>query len=164
LVSRVRIRRGGGERGFTLIELLVALAIAAIAVALFVPSLTGRSGRAQLAASAHEIAASLRLTRSRAIAGNRPELFAVDVGDAAYLPPGAARPRAVPRGIRLRLITTEDQQIAEGLGTIRFFPDGSSTGGGVALDDGRDSYAVLVDWSSGAVSIHAQAPTLAARR
>src|SRR6266851_4843445 len=40
---------------------------------------------------------------------------------------------------------------------IRFFPDGSSTGGGVALSLGGERYDILVDWLTGGVSVHAGA-------
>ena len=38
-------------------------------------------------------------------------------------------------------------------GAIRFFPDGSSTGGRVTLMVGERSYAVDVDWLTGRVRV-----------
>jgi general secretion pathway protein H len=40
------------------------------------------------------------------------------------------------------------------VGSIRFFPDGSSTGGGVLLESDQAGYDVLVDWLTGGISIH----------
>jgi general secretion pathway protein H len=39
------------------------------------------------------------------------------------------------------------------LGSIRFFPDGSSTGGSISLASGRETHTVVVDWLTGRVRI-----------
>lgn len=144
------------ERGFTLIELIVVLTIAALVLTIAIPRFDRRPGRIELMASAREIAASLRLTRGRAIAENRPKSFIADIGNATFgvTEEGALRP--LPRGIGLSLYTTQDQEVAASIGTIRFYPDGSSTGGGIALTQGKLSYEVLVNWLNGSVSIHEQ--------
>jgi prepilin-type N-terminal cleavage/methylation domain-containing protein len=102
-------------KGFTLLELLAVLLIAAAAIALVMPQLTG--GRAPLAqrASAQELASALRNTRSEAIARNREVAFVVPAdGD-----------------------------------VIRFFPDGSSSGGRVLLGGS----VVEVDRLTGKVTV-----------
>jgi len=142
--------------GFTLIELVVVLAIVALVLGLTMPHLGRRPGRAELVSSAHDIAASLRMSRSRAITENRPRSFLADTRSATFGLAGQGSLRALPRGIGLSLYTTEDQEIADSVGTIRFYPDGSSTGGGVALVEGELKYQVLVDWLTGGVSINEQ--------
>lgn len=148
-----------GSKGFTLLELVVALAIAAILFTVVVPIALHRRGHSELARSARDLGAALRLTRSRAIAADRPAALVVDVGNALYRPAGAARPSAFPRGTRVRLLTTEDEELSGTTGAIRFYPDGSSTGGGVMLSLGRDRYDVLVDWLTGGVSLYERPAT-----
>ncbi|HEY0684669.1 MAG TPA: GspH/FimT family pseudopilin [Steroidobacter sp.] len=53
--------------GFTLVEMLVALAIAAILLAIAVPSYSGSQLNSQLRASANELIGSINLARSEAI-------------------------------------------------------------------------------------------------
>jgi general secretion pathway protein H len=142
------------DKGFSLLELVVALAIAAILFVVVVPAAMHREGRSELARSARDLGAALRLTRSRAIADDRPAALLVDVGNALYRPAGAARPSAFPRGTQVRLLTTEGEALSGTVGTIRFYPDGSSTGGGVILSLGHARYDVLVDWLTGGVSLH----------
>jgi type IV fimbrial biogenesis protein FimT len=55
------------ERGFTLIELLIALAIAAILLAIAVPSYSGSRLNSQLRASSNDLIGSINLARSEAI-------------------------------------------------------------------------------------------------
>ena len=146
-----------GEKGFTLIELVVVLAIIALLLAIVLPFGLHRRGHDELASGAREIAGALRLARSRAILVNRPASFVVDVENGFYRPPGAIAARAVPTGSRIALYTAQEEQRSGTTGAIRFFPDGSSTGGGVALSLGDERYDILVDWLTGGVSIHAGA-------
>jgi len=144
----------GGKAGFTLIEILVVLAIMVVLAAVVAPFGARPRERAALAKDAREIAEALRLTRSRAIVTNRPMVFLVDVRQRLYRAGGATVPASWPSGTRLALTTTEDQELSDAVGTIRFYPDGSSTGGGVAIAGAGGRYYVLVDWLTGGVTIH----------
>jgi general secretion pathway protein H len=144
-----------GARGFTLLELIVVLAIAALLVAVVVPLGSHRRDHDALQAGAREIAAALRLARSRAILSNRPTSFLVDVENGFYRPPGATAARAVPTGSHVALYTAQQELLSGTTGAIRFYPDGSSTGGGLGLSLGGERYEILVDWLTGGVSVHA---------
>jgi general secretion pathway protein H len=140
-----------GERGFTLIELIVVLAIISLVLAIAVPRLGQGSGSHAAAATAHAVAAALRLSRNRAVAEDRPTRFVVEAG--SYGLGGAGLLSPVPQGISLTLIDSDRIDAGH---AIRFYPDGSSTGGGVALTAGTVRYDVLVDWLNGNVSIQPQ--------
>jgi len=141
-------------KGFTLLELMVTLAIAALLFVMVMPTGAHRSGAVELQGSARDVAMGLRLTRSRAVVANRAADFALDLAQPAYRPAGAAAV-PLPRGVAVTLLTSEDELVSATVGAIRFFPDGSSTGGGVILSRGGERYEVLVDWLTGGVSIHA---------
>lgn len=143
-------------RGFTLIEVLVVLAIMVLVVAIVVPMGVGERAHARIAAGAHEIAEGLRLTRSRAILTDRAADFLVDVNTDTFRVAGAMAPVALPRDLKITLSTTEDLLKGDSIGAIRFYPDGSSTGGGVTLVGAEDRYLVAVDWLTGGISIHQQ--------
>ena len=143
------------SRGFTLLELLIALAIAALLFVFIVPASSRQRDHAELANAARAMAAGLRMTRLQAINAGHPAAFAVDVDNALFQPAGAAR-EALPRGTRLALVTQRRERGGPGVGDIRFFPDGSSTGGAVTLSRGSDRFEVLVNWLTGGVSVHEQ--------
>ena len=140
-------------KGFTLLELMVTLAIAALLFVMVMPSGGHRSAAVLLRGSARDVASALRLTRSRAVVANRQAEFALDLAHLAYAPAGAA-PVPLPRGIAVTLLTSEDEVVSATVGAIRFFPDGSSSGGDVILSAGGERYEVLVDWLTGGVSVH----------
>jgi general secretion pathway protein H len=143
------------QNGFTLIELLVVLVIASLLVMFVIPLGGGHRDRAELALSVDAMASALRVTRSRAILNDRPEALLVDTGQARYRAAGGAGLGGFPLGTHLVLTTTEDEKQNDALGAIRFFPDGSSTGGGITIEKGTMRYDVLVDWLTGGVSIRA---------
>lgn len=145
-----------GTRGFTLLELLVALAIAALLFAFVLPTGSRQREHAQLANAARAMAAGLRVTRIQAINAGRSAVFAIDVAHALYRPAGSG-PRSLPPGVQVALLTQRTETRNAAVGDIRFFPDGSSTGGGVTLIRDGDRFDVLVNWLTGGVSIREQA-------
>ncbi|HUN46510.1 MAG TPA: GspH/FimT family pseudopilin [Stellaceae bacterium] len=141
------------ERGFTLIELVVVLAILALATALVTPLLSRGRDRAEFDATVREVAAALRETRSLAMTRDRSEALLVDVAHGVLRWGGRPADHRVPRSIRLALLTTAGERLDEESGDIRFFPDGSSTGGHVTLMQGERRRDVFVDWLSGRISV-----------
>jgi general secretion pathway protein H len=142
------------QRGFTLLELLVVLTIVAVVLA-FVPGfmLRGQPGL-DVDVAARAIADSLRQARSEAVLQNREQLFALDVEERLFRIGGQRAPVQIPRGIEITFQTARSEAVSEKIGRIRFFPDGSATGGriGLALDGQRVD--VVVDWLTGLVSVN----------
>jgi general secretion pathway protein H len=145
--------------GFTLIELLVVLAIAAFIAALTVPRLTGVTERVAIRSAARELEAALRGARSIAMARGRPEALIIDTARGSFRQGSSIG--HVPNGVHLTVTTTTGDRLNAQTGRIRFFPDGTSTGGGIDVWAGNDRSQVLVDWLSGRVSIEkgSHAPT-----
>jgi len=141
------------QHGFTLIEMLVVLTIAALIVSLSLPRLTGATETATLRTAAHEVAAGLRETRSLAMTRGRTEAFLINTVDGAFRAGQTASPGRLPRGVRLALVTVTPDRESASEGRIQFFADGSSTGGGVLLANGKAQGQVLVDWLTGRISV-----------
>ena len=140
--------------GFTLLELVVALAIAAVLFAVLLPTGARQRDHAELANAARGVAAALLSTRTQAIMAGKPAAFAIDVDHALYRAAGRAAVRQFPPGTEVALYTAATETRGAATGLIRFFPDGSSTGGGVTLGRSGDRIDVMVDWLTGGVSVH----------
>ncbi len=138
--------------GFTLIELLAVLFILALTAAVVVPSLGG-GGAVELESAARSLAAGLRHTRNRALNDSRSATLALDVANREFQLPGERRVRKLPERVHIVLFTARSEQQSEQRGAIRFFPDGSSTGGRITLSTDRLRYLVDVDWLTGRVSV-----------
>ena len=140
-------------RGFTLIELLVVLTVIALLATLATPMIQRAVPGVEIKTAAEGLRTELRLARSAAIRDNRETWLLIDVETGAYQRDGTARTHAVAPAIRLTLLTARREQIDETQGRIRFFPDGTSTGGAVRLRRDARAYEVAVDWFDGRVSI-----------
>jgi general secretion pathway protein H len=143
-----------GERGFTLLELLVVIAIIGVMLA-FIPGfvLRGQPGM-DVDVAARSIADALRQARSQAVLENREQLFALDVEERLFRVGGQRAPVQIDKDIAVTFQTARSEVMSETIGQIRFFPDGSATGGRIGLTlDGRH-VEVVVDWLTGLVSVN----------
>ncbi len=66
---------------------------------------------------------------------------------------GTGTPRRLSANLSIELLTIAGEARGAGAGDIRFNPDGSSTGGRIALADAGHRIAVGVDWLTGRVSV-----------
>ncbi|MDX1483410.1 MAG: GspH/FimT family pseudopilin [Alphaproteobacteria bacterium] len=139
--------------GFTLLELLVVLSIIALMLGLAVPRFAGVLPGARLDSGARELASGLREARSRAVALNREVRFTLDRGADRYFIGAGRAGRALPQNLDIALLTGRREIVRPGTGSIRFFPDGSSTGGRIELSSGTDKRSIEVDWLTGRIRL-----------
>jgi general secretion pathway protein H len=155
--SRIRPKAGSarrsGSEGFTLLELLLALVLAGLLMAIAVPNFGPMLARAQLYSATRDVASGLRHARGQALIRGKDAEFELDVDRHSYRVTGRRKAYGLPSPIRLSLYTAESETVDEGTGRIRFFPDGSSTGGRVTLEGGGQQRVVDVNWLTGEVKI-----------
>ena len=143
-------RRRAGARGVSLLEMLLVIALIAAASVLAAAAFSGGVGGMQLRAAAKEIAAQLRYTRTRAISTGTAQEFVIDPG--AHTWEGAdGRHGAIPPKLRLVFTGARQLQPSPGEGAIRFFADGSSTGGRVQVGLKDAAWNIDVAWLTGQV-------------
>lgn len=138
-------------RGFTLIELLVVILIISLVYAV-VPPIFNRGKSAQLQQSAREMMTGLRWARSEAVSKRKSVALWVDTTDKTFSVETRKRIFKLPESSEVR-VTTVESEIAGPKAGIRFFPDGSSTGGRVELTADDDGYLLAVDWLTGSVDL-----------
>jgi general secretion pathway protein H len=107
----------------------------------------------EMRASARDVATGLRYARSLAISRNADATFDVDVEGRRFAVPQGRRTGSFPKGAEIVLTTARSELFDTGSGSIRFFPDGTSTGGGVEIVREGRRFLVTVDWLTGRVAI-----------
>jgi len=151
--------------GFTLLELLVVLAIAGMLVALVPAAVSAVVPGTKARTAAYDMASILRDARNLAISQSTPVDVVFDLESASYAIVGSP-PTVLPRGMALVIqersgYVSETRRVArqssfdrEEPVTLRFYPDGSSSGLDVRLGpaDGG-GYVVAVDWLFGGASV-----------
>jgi general secretion pathway protein H len=53
----------------------------------------------------------------------------------------------------MKLYTAQADLVSDAVGSVRFFPDGGSTGGRVTIAAGERKFDVDIDWLTGRVAI-----------
>jgi general secretion pathway protein H len=143
-----RTRRPAAQ-GFTLFEVLIVVVVLAAVYALVVPAVAPR-----LAGSPDEagrrLASALRQAQATALAAGGETVVTFDAAQGLWT--ATERTERLSRGIRIaRVEVPPIGRLADGRTAVRFFADGSSTGGRIELADGRQSTVVAVDWLTGRV-------------
>jgi general secretion pathway protein H len=122
------------QAGFSLLELVMVLMLLALATAFVIPSLGRGLATAQLRASSREIAAAVRLARSRAVREQEVYLLGFDLNknevELASLNSSYRRSFELPNGIHLTKVslverTSEDEDENP---AFYFLPNGRSQG------------------------------------
>ncbi len=144
-------------RGFTLLELVVVLVVMAVVAAVAAPPLMGRIGSVQARTAARDVATALRQTRSEAIGANVDVAFGVDIDAHTYAIEGRP-PHRLPPDLAVSLFTADSERLGPTAGAIRFFPDGSSTGGEITLAGAGGTSVVRVEWLTGQIRIEEGRP------
>lgn len=142
-----------GSRGFTLIELLVVLLLLGLMYGLAAPMLGAGSTGVDMKAASRQLAAGLRKARGVAVTERRETVLTLDVEGRRFSVTGDPKIYALPRQLELALFTAQSELVREKTGNIRFFPDGTSTGGRVTVSAGESKQEVDVDWLTGRVKI-----------
>lgn len=137
--------------------MLLALVIAGLLAAVVVPGLEPLMARARLYSATRDVASALRHARGQAMIRGRETEFELDLAQHTYRVTGRDKSFHLPRQIVLGLFTAEAETVDETLGRIRFFPDGSATGGRVSLDNGVAKHEVDVSWLTGEVKVREEA-------
>jgi general secretion pathway protein H len=80
-------------------------------------------------------------------------VFTVDVENRAFISASNAEPVPLDPALNMHLLTAKSELIGKRKGGIRFFADGSSTGGRIELELLGERATINVRWATGAVTI-----------
>lgn len=140
--------------GVTLIELMVVMALAGLLLAAVPPLFTAAIPALEVKSTARSLAAGLKQARMRAISSGVPVALTLDIGNRQFTVDGKSQ--ALPESLAIDLVT-DSAELSDGqTGSIRFFPDGTSSGGRIGLRRDPAHYRVAVDWLTGRIHIAAE--------
>jgi general secretion pathway protein H len=149
-----RIPRSGSRlsRGFTLIELMAVILLLAIALTAVTFSFSKSLKSARITAASRDLVAALRYTRGQAIVKGQQEVLLLNLDDNSYTAPGKGAHK-LPDDMHMLLTTAEQEVTGGNAGGIRFFADGSSTGGHISVLQDRREWRINVAWLTGEISL-----------
>ncbi len=129
---------------------LVIMAMILVIVPPFLPNVMVST---HVKSAVRELAANLKHARSQAVDRQQETTLTVNINDKNYTIDNKSKTLSLPDDASLSLITAKSEQLNENEGQIRFFPDGSSTGGQIKLAYAKSEFIVDVHWLTGKVKI-----------
>lgn len=146
------------QSGFSLLEVIMVLVIIALSYTLLPKMVFSGVSGAELRSNARAVATGLRITRDAAINTKRETVLSLDMESRVFTLPNDAKLHKLNDQLDVKLYTSAADLISDKVGTIRFFPDGSSNGGRVTVAAGERGFEIDVDWLTGHVTIKDKAP------
>lgn len=141
------------KRGFTLIELLLVIVIIVMSVSVVVSNIGSGNQTALLNGAVREIASALRFTRGHALTQGKESSFIFNLQENTYQVSDRDKVYKLSSDIDITLDIAQSQ-VSETTGGIRFFPDGSSTGGRITLELEENKRQLDINWLTGQVVIN----------
>jgi general secretion pathway protein H len=158
-VAKIRTSR---VAGFTLLELLVVLTIAGLLIALVPPAISSVVPGARLKVATRDFALTLRQARHLAITrieetdviiATEPPQYVLAGSNPVKLSGNIDLDVRVGAFVAVTQLSTFVDALPRDKFTLRFYPDGSASGGEIKFSQGRSAYLVDVDWLLGSVTV-----------
>ncbi|HWZ40666.1 MAG TPA: GspH/FimT family pseudopilin [Bradyrhizobium sp.] len=141
------------ERGFTLLEMVCVLAIIALLAGVLMPFIPRETSRSRLEAYALQAATLLKQDRNAAISRNLSVATLVDPGARAIRSGVSTASLRIPDDVHFEALLPQTCKRQAALSTIRFFANGTSCGGTIALTRFNAGYEIRVNWLTGRIEI-----------
>lgn len=139
------------NKGFSLIEILVVMVFIAVIAGFVSSSMTKSLKKTKIRAVSKNLVSALRYTRGQAIVKHEEKTISFNVKEKTYKAP-RKKTVHIPDEVELNVYTADSEIADESVGKIRFFSDGSSTGGWVKLTYGKKIWKINVNWLTGEIS------------
>ena len=108
----------------------------------------------ELKRTAYTVAAQMRATRAHAIAKNVPARFTLDLDNRTYWNDTSNKRTAFSKSIAAEFETDASEIISTAHASIRFQPNGQSSGGTLILRHPKSgTYSIEIEWLTGQVKL-----------
>ncbi len=144
-----------GQAGFTLIEIMLVLVIIGMIYSLAPPLFHKAFPALKLKAVTRDLLQEIRYVQQSAITTGQPTAMRIELSEDRYASDqiNAGALRQLPEGFHFaRQPGSSLEQILD----LRFYPDGSASGGEIRIEAGSRSYTIRVDWLTSQVEILSQ--------
>lgn len=141
------------NQGFTLIELAVVLFIVILGFAAIGVGISSGGDSAAHQAAARDLVSALRYARGQALLAREQTTVDLNLTDNSYTVSGRDKTFSIPEGVAITVVTAQEELKNDEQASIRFFPDGSSTGGRVKLEKKGVNWQIDINWLTGQITL-----------
>ena len=144
------------QRGFALLELTVVLFVVVLGFSVIGLNLASGNDSTEIKAAARDIVSALRFARGHALMTRQEATLTLDLTGNTYTVSGRDKLYQIPEAIDLTVVTAQTELSGEGEASIRFFPDGSATGGRITLERGKAAWKIDINWLTGQIELESK--------
>ncbi|MCF8007623.1 MAG: GspH/FimT family pseudopilin [Methylovulum sp.] len=137
-------------RGFTLIEIMIVLVIMVIGVSAITGGIASGQDTATLKATARELLSAFRYAHGQALMEHQDVTVDFNLEENTYTLSNRDKVYAISKDISLSLLTATDEVFGQGQASMRFYADGSASGGRVTLENAKGKLHINNNWLTGA--------------
>jgi len=140
------------KAGFTLIEVIVVMVMIAVLAGMVATGMGDSLRKAKIRAVSKNLVSAIRYTRGQAVVKHEQKTITFNVEEKTYQAP-RKKVVHIPDEIDINVYTADSEVADETTGSIRFFSDGSSTGGWVKLTHKNKIWKINVNWLTGEITM-----------
>lgn len=143
-------------QGFTLIELSVVLLIVVLGFSVIGTNISSGNKSSQLKALTRDLASALRYARGQALISHDEIIVAINLAENSYKISNREKTYHFSDEIDVTLVIAQDEFKNDEVGQLRFYADGSSSGGRITIEWGELVNQIDVNWLTAKVMITSQ--------
>ena len=140
-------------QGFTLIEMLLVLTVVVMGFAVIGVNISSGTGATAHQSAARDLVSALRYAKGEALIARQEMTVALDLKDNSYTVSRRDKVYTLPEEIELTVVTAQEELSGDGVANIRFYPDGSSTGGRIKLEQKGTNWQIDINWLTGQIEL-----------
>lgn len=149
--------RGGmtiqSSKGFTLLEIMLVLFIVLLGFGVIGSRISSGNDSAAHQAAARDMMSALRYARGQALISRKQSTVDINLDENTYTVSDKDKVYTIPEKIAVTVVTAQEELSGDGEAAIRFFPDGSSTGGRIKLERDGTNWQIDINWLTGQVDV-----------
>lgn len=144
------------QRGFTILELLLVLFVVILGFGVIGLNISSGSDAASHQSAARDLVSALRFAKGQALIGHEETTVAIDLNENTYTVSDRDKVFNIDENIAVTVVTAQEELSGEGIASIRFFPDGSSTGGRIKLERNGALWQIDINWLTGQIELESK--------
>ncbi len=141
------------NKGFTLLELMVVLFVIVLGFSVIGANISSGTSTAGHQAAARDLLSALRYARGQALLSREETTVSLNLDENTYTVSNRDKVFAIPETIDLTVVTAQEELTGKDEANIRFFPDGSSSGGRIKLERNGINWQIDINWLTGQVEL-----------
>ncbi len=147
------VKTAYSQHGFTLLELLLVLFLVVLGFSVIGLNINSGNDATGHQSAARDLVSALRFAKGQALIGHEETTVLLNLNDNTYTVSGRDKVFTLPENIELTVVTAQEELNGDGEAGIRFFPDGSSTGGRIKLERNGVLWQIDINWLTGQIEL-----------